>query len=87
MGRPIPAERKSAAYRAVKEMIPGVSTADAMNIVGRVSDALERDEPYQAIFLATGAPFDRGVAEPVDMPDGPLLDVTGGYRLLAHLLT
>jgi hypothetical protein len=90
MGHPVPAARMSAAYRAVKEMIPDITTEDAMTLVGRVAGAIERDEPYEAMRLATGAPIGRGTAAvtepaPSDMPPVQL-DVTGGYRLLAHLL-
>lgn len=89
MGQPIPAVRLSAAYRAVKVMVPDISTEAAMTLVGRVATALERDEPYEALRLATGAPIDAGSAAVAEAPsDRPpvQLDATGGYRLLAHLL-
>lgn len=91
MGHPVPADRLSAAYRAVKDMLPGVSTEDAMALVGRVAHHLENDEPYKAMKEATGAPLPRHVssAEPPHRPDpeiGVRLDLTGGYRLLATLL-
>lgn len=90
MGHPVPVERLSAAYRAVKEMVPGISTEHAMTLVGRVAGAIERDEPYEAMRLATSAPIGRGTADvsepaPSDFPPVQL-DLTGGYRLLAHLL-
>lgn len=90
IGHPIPATRLSAAYRAVKDMIPDISTEHAMALVGRVADALERDEPYEALREATHAPIGRDVHSPVAsvVPTTPVaLDVTGGYRLLALLLT
>lgn len=89
MGHPIPPERLQGAYTAVKEMVPGVSTEDAMTLVGRVANALERDEPYEALRLATHAPIERGLASLPPESDYPAvaLDVTGGYRLMAHLLT
>lgn len=89
MGHPIPFERMQAAYEAVKDMVPGISTEDAMILVGRVAGALERDQPYEAMRLATKAPIERGLAALPAESDYPpvLLDLTGGYRLLAHLLT
>lgn len=89
MGHPVPHERLADAYRAVKDMIPGISTEDAMSLVGRVADRLERDDPYGALREATGAPVARHPSSPqrehVPQP-GVRLDLTGGYRLLAHLL-
>lgn len=93
MGKPIPAGRMEAAYRAVKDdMAPGISTEDAMTLVGRVAGALERDEPYLAQRIATnGAPFGRGSAAVAEMAESDrvptALDVTGAYRLMALLLT
>lgn len=93
MGYPVPNQRRQAAYKAVKEMIPGISTDDAMTLVGRVANAVERDEPYEALRLATSAPLpkDESTAralEPAKSDLPPIqLDMTGGYRLLAHLLT
>lgn len=91
MGHPVPAERLSAAYRAVKDMIPGVTTQDAMALVGRVANHIERDEPYEAMREATGAPLPlhESSATPHHRVDTAIvvrLDVTGGYRLLATLL-
>lgn len=87
LGKPVPFSRRDAAYQALKDMVPEWSNEDRFSIVQRVSDALERDEPYQALRLATNAPFDRGLNAEVDAGPGPFLDVTGGYRLVAHLLT
>jgi hypothetical protein len=89
IGHPIPAGRMSAAYRAVKEMIPDIGTADAMALVGRMAQHLERDEPYEALACVTDAPLP---GNPSVKPSRPgicpvLLDMTGGYRLMAHLLT
>lgn len=91
MGHPVPAHRLSAAYRAVKDMIPDVSTEAAMALVGRVAHHLENDEPYEAMREATDAPVARPVssatrAHRVDPGIAVRLDVTGGYRLLATLL-
>lgn len=92
MGKPVPAERLSAAYRAVKSMIPGISTDDAMALVGRVAHYIEEDEPYKALREATDAPSPRPVSSAteshkVDPAIKVRLDVTGGYRLLATLCT
>lgn len=88
MGHPVPAYRLSAAYDAVKEMLPGVSTEDAMALVGRVAKHVEDDRPYEALREATDAPLPRPVSSP-QLPYRPLpgfkLDMTGGYRLLATL--
>lgn len=90
MGKPVPADRLSAAYRAVKEMIPGIGTEDAMALVGRVAHYIEEDEPYKALREATGAQWPRteSTATPPHRLDPAIkvrLDVTGGYRLLATL--
>lgn len=90
-GQPVSNVRKEAAYRAVKQMIPGVSAEDAMELVGRVADHIARDEPYAAIHAASGgASFDRNpdtTPLPTDRLPQVALDVTGSYRLLAHLMT
>ena len=70
MGKPIPEIRLTAGYQAVKEMVPDVSTEDAMGLVGKMANWLERDEPYKAQKAAK----EWG------------LDLTGTYRLMAHLL-
>jgi hypothetical protein len=91
LGHPVPNARKEAAYRALKQMIPGVTTQDAMELVGRVADHLARDEPYAAMHTASGgAPLGRNpdtTPLPTDRLPKVALDVTGSYRLLAHLLT
>lgn len=72
MGQPIPHERMSAAYRALRdEMCPDLDAERAMTLVGAVAAQLERDEPHRAMKAAK----DLG------------LDLTGTYRLMAHLLT
>lgn len=91
LGHPVPNDRKEAAYQAVKDMIPGVAAEDAMELVGRVAEHLGRDEPYAALRAASGgAPFARN-PDTTELPTAPLpkvaLDVTGAYRLVAHLLT
>lgn len=90
MGRPIPPERRSAAYRWLKDEL-GLGTEDAMELIGVVASALERDQPYEAMKLATDAPIPRESLSVVSLParsDYPKakLDVTGGYRLFAYLL-
>lgn len=90
-GHPVPNARKEAAYRAVKSMIPGVSPEAAMELVGRVAEHVARDEPYAAMHAASGGmPFGRNpdtTPLPTDAPPQATLDVTGSYRLLAHLMT
>lgn len=88
MGYPVPPNRLSRGYSTVKEMIPGISTEEAMSLVGRVAACIERDDPYGALREATDAPFARQLSSvqghhPVE--PGVRLDVTGGYRLLATL--
>ena len=90
MGKTIPMERRQRALDAVREMVPGISTEDAMSLVGRVADKLERDQPYEALREATAAPIaiHSSSPTPTHTPQpGVRLDVTGGYRLLATLLT
>lgn len=48
VGKPIPMERRSNALRHVREMCPGITTESATKLVGEVTDALERDQPYEA---------------------------------------
>lgn len=74
MGHPVPAERLSAGYRAVKEMMPDANTEEAMTLVGRVASQIERDDPY-------GALLDHSQGFKTDLR----LDLTGRYRLLATL--
>lgn len=78
MGHPVPAERVSAAYKAAKEM--GLGTQDAMRVVGYMTDAIERDDPYRAL-KDSSAGFVADAGEGVNA----LLDLTGRYRLLATL--
>lgn len=53
MGNPIPAAAMSKALVAVREMAPDVGTEDAMRVIGRTADRLERDQPYEAMAAAT----------------------------------
>lgn len=88
MGKPVPQARRQKAYEAVKDMMPGVSTEDAMGLVNRVAEKIERDQPYEALREATDAPLDRPVSSArgaYSPMEGVRLDVIGGYRLLAHL--
>lgn len=47
MGKPISATRRQAAYDTCKEF--GLDTEAAWDTVSRIANALERDEPYNAI--------------------------------------
>lgn len=87
-GHKVPAYRLSAAYDAIREMIPDVATEDAMALVGRVARHIEDDRPYEALRVATEAPLPVAQSSPQGPhtpPPGVRLDVTGGYRLLATL--
>ena len=66
MGKPIPYNRKQAAYDAAKSM--GVE--DCFGLVNSVSEQLERDKPFEALNAAHKH-----------------TDLTGAYRIVAHLLT
>ena len=69
MGKPVPMHRRKAVYQAMADM--GVTdSAERWSTVQRVSECLERDQPYDAL--------QEGMKS---------LDLTGSYRLLAHLLT
>jgi hypothetical protein len=76
MGKPVPENRLTAAYKTVKEICPEFDTELAMSIVGKAKECVERDEPYRLI----GATSDLN-------EDLAKLDLTGRYRLLAVLLT
>lgn len=89
MGHPIPERRKTNAYHWLKSEL-GFSTEEAQTLVDRVAEQLERDEPYKAMREAHGeAPgMDPSSATEEHTPqDHRKVDVTGGYRLLAYLLT
>lgn len=89
MGHPIGFGARQAAYDAVRgEMAPEAPRGAVYHLVGRVADALERDKPYTALYFATGlSAIGRGLEAEERLPDDALvLDLTGGYRLLAHLL-
>jgi len=51
MGKPVPMDRRDAAFRHAKQM--GLSGADAWDVIGKVADAIERDEPYRAMQEGT----------------------------------
>lgn len=72
-GKPVPHERVTAGERALREMLPKVSTGDRLSIIKMFVDKIERDEP--AVLLSARPP------EPINR-----LDLTGRYRLLAHLM-
>jgi hypothetical protein len=71
MGKPVPTFRLARGLEAVREMLPGTNTEQAMALTGRVANCLERDDPYGAM----------GVCQQY------ALDLTGAYRLIATLLT
>lgn len=47
MGKPVPLHRQQEAYRHAKEM--GLNSERAWSCVSGMSNALERDEPYEAM--------------------------------------
>ena len=48
MGHVIPPHRKANALDHVREMVPGISTADATALIDAVSEHLRKDRPYEA---------------------------------------
>lgn len=82
MGHPIPLARRESAYQALRrDMAPDASVEECQSLVERVADHLERDQPYLAMEEATDAGEYQHGGQP-----GLRLDLTGAYRLLAHLL-
>lgn len=75
-GLPVPANRLSNAYKFVKEVLTDISVEKAMLIVGKAASSIEHDNGYAII----------GAVESLDK-DLSMIDVTGRYRLLAHLTT
>ena len=47
-GHKVPAHRLDNALRALREMVPNIGTEQAMSVIGKVADRIERDEPYKA---------------------------------------
>jgi hypothetical protein len=87
MGEPIPFGRRQRAYDAIRnDMLPDSSVEDAMSLVNRVADQLERDNPYMAMKEATDAPVN-GSSQQGTVGGGVRLDYTGAIRLFATLLT
>ena len=73
MGKTIPHERVTAAEAALREMLPGDSSADRLNVLQGFVERLEADQPAVLLCADPPAPYN-------------LLDLTGRYRLVAHLL-
>lgn len=88
-GQPVPMVRRSAALDALREMVPGIELEQAMALIDPMVNAIERDDPYRALQAATGQAWDVQPDTPDHRHEAPplRLDVTGGYRLLAHLCT
>lgn len=76
MGHPVSTNRKTNAYRMIKEICPEFDTELAMSVVGKAANFVERDNPYAII----------GAMSDLDT-DLAKIDLTGRYRLLATLLT
>ena len=66
MGRPVPYERRQAAYNAAQSM----GLKEPFAVVDAMSEQLGRDKPFEAMEVAA-----------------KYVDLTGAYRLMAHLLT
>ncbi len=82
IGQPIGFKRRQSAYEAIRrDMVPEASVEEAMSLVNRVADRLERDQPFEAMSEATDAGEYGHGGQP-----GLRLDYTGGIRLFAHLL-
>ncbi len=52
MGEPVPAYRKQEADKHLEAMIPDIDYPEKMRIVGQMSTAIEKDNPYQALKIA-----------------------------------
>jgi hypothetical protein len=72
-GKPVSHARTAAGERALREMMPKADGGTRLDIIRVFVDKIERDEP--AVLLCARPP------DPIDR-----LDLTGRYRLLAHLM-
>lgn len=72
-GKPVGHERTVAGERALREMCPDLDGGTRLGIIRFFVERIERDEP--ALLLC---------ARPPEQIAG--LDLTGRYRLLAHLM-
>jgi len=72
-GKLVSHERTTAGERALREMLPDTNGSTRLSLLHVFVEKVERDEP--AILLHPQAP------DPIN-----LLDLTGRYRLLSHLL-
>lgn len=52
MGEPVPHARKSIAVETLRKMKYGFSTEDEMNMVEKMAEYIENDEPFEAIEAA-----------------------------------
>jgi len=77
LGKPVPDERKTAALHALREMNPKLDTEACMGIIGKMVDAIVRDEPYEAMQVAREWGYSKA----------SVLDETGVLRLFATLVT
>lgn len=69
IGKRISSDGRESAYRACRDDM-GLDTGAAWELVGKIADLLERDQPFEAEKVGLESP----------------LDVTGYYRLAATLL-
>lgn len=91
LGKRVPERRRQAGYDALKEMVPESTAEQRFEMIARMCEYIEQDEPYAALRTATGgAPLEVAASAPtpVDGDRIPLaVDMTGAYRLFAHLVT
>jgi hypothetical protein len=95
-GKPVPWARKAAALKHVRQMVPGCTTEAAVQLIDRVANHVERDDPYAALAHASHAAWTVhesnveeavAVARSLDPDQMIVLDPIGAYRLLAVLCT
>lgn len=72
MGEPIPLERRSNALKHLKNMRPNIESEVAWKVIGKMTRALQRDDPYKAQKVCR------------DVLNGPA--VYEFYRLISVLL-
>ena len=90
MGKPVPKNRLSKGYKAVKEMLE-CDNETAWAVAIRAQHYIEKDDCAMVIGHPTlgeamkRALFDKGTKDPDDYIG--LIDLTGRYRLLAEMLT
>lgn len=82
-GHPVPSFRKASALRHYRDMNPDISTEQATLDIDKLSNFIERDQPYEA------EAYWRQEMDGAGYQSNPRrdLDLCGYYRLLACLMT